>query len=260
MASDETQSSPAARRRKLTDYLLHAGTAHPQDLAARFDVSLVTMHRDLDELARRDIVRKFHGGVTALPSSVFESNVAYRRNLGREDKQTIGHTAAEWIEPGMAVLLDDSTTTLALAEVIADVEHLTVITNFQPIITVLLERPNIRLITLGGEYSPSHDSYLGTPSIAAARAVHADIGFYSCAGIAHGHAYHQEHIVVLTKQAMLNVANRRILLADHRKLGQTALHRVTDIAAFDHVITDPDADPNQLADLRQHDVPVRVAD
>lgn len=251
-------TSPAARRRALTDYLLEAGTAHSQELADRYEVSLVTIHRDLDELERRGVIRKFHGGATALPSSVFESNVDYRRTLGWPDKQAISRVAAELVHPGMVVLLDDSTTNLALVELIADTQPLTVITNFQPIIARLITQSNIQLITLGGDYSASHDSFLGVPCIECCRALHADIGFYSCAGFANGQAYHQEHVVVVTKQAMLGVSNRRILLADHRKLGQSALHRVTDLEIFERMITDDQADQYELDDLRQRGLQVQI--
>lgn len=95
--------------------MLSAGSVTAGELAERFGVSLMTIHRDLDELERQGIVRKYRGGVTAQPSGVFESNVAYRMKSMQAAKDAIAAKAAALVEPGMAVMLDDSTTTLALA-------------------------------------------------------------------------------------------------------------------------------------------------
>ncbi|TIX12600.1 MAG: DeoR/GlpR transcriptional regulator, partial [Mesorhizobium sp.] len=39
-----------SRRQGVMDFLMEAGTASVEDLAARFGVSKMTVHRDLDEL------------------------------------------------------------------------------------------------------------------------------------------------------------------------------------------------------------------
>lgn len=259
MAEGRRKKDPAARHREVTDYVMRVGTASAQTLADQFGVSLVTAHRDIDELTRQGVVRKFHGGVSALPSSVFESNVTYRRKLAVEQKQAIAQSAAALVEPGMSVLLDDSTTTLALAEVLVEVDPLTVITNFQPIIQLMMGRKNIRLIALGGEYNALHDSFIGAPCVESARALHADIGFYSFAGVTADGVYHQEQEIVFTKQAMLAVTTHRILLVDHLKLGRTALHRITGLVDFERVITNEDAPHDALEMLARKHLPVTLA-
>ncbi|GAA4208269.1 DeoR/GlpR family DNA-binding transcription regulator [Actinocatenispora rupis] len=260
MTDRRRRKDPGSRQQDVAEYLVRVGTASAQDLADRFDVSLVTAHRDLDELARRGLVRKYHGGVTALPSSVFESNVTYRRQSAVAAKRAIARSAVALIEPGMSVLFDDSTTTLALAELAVDIDPLTVVTNFAPIVQLMMGRKNIRLIALGGEYNELHDSFVGSPCVESARALRADLGFYSFAGVSDGGVYHQEQEIVTTKRALLTVTARRVLLVDHTKLGRTALHRVGELADFERVVTDAGADEAALRDLADHDVRTTVAD
>jgi DeoR/GlpR family transcriptional regulator of sugar metabolism len=259
MADRRRHKDPTTRQQNVAEYLMRVGTASAQELAELFDVSLVTAHRDLDELARRGVVRKFHGGATALPSSVFESNVTYRRQLAVEQKQAIARAALPLIEPGMSVVFDDSTTTLALAELAVEIDPLTVITNFAPIILLLMGRKNIRLIALGGEYNELHDSFVGAPCTESARALHSDLGFYSFAGVSDGGVYHQEQAIVVTKRAMLDVTTRRVLLVDHTKLGRTALHRVAELAAFERIVTDAGASAQDLHSLTEQHVATTVA-
>ncbi len=77
---------PAARQAAMAELVLAEGQASAAELAERFGVSLMTVHRDLDELERQGVVRKFRGGVTAQPSGVFESNVQYRLKTMRAER------------------------------------------------------------------------------------------------------------------------------------------------------------------------------
>ena len=104
------------RKRAITEAVLDSGSATAQDLASRFGVSIVTIHRDLDELERRGVVRKFHGGVTAQPSGIFESQMSYRLTTMAAEKTAIAQLALQHVQPGMSILLDDSTTVLKMVD------------------------------------------------------------------------------------------------------------------------------------------------
>ncbi|HEY8472686.1 MAG TPA: DeoR/GlpR family DNA-binding transcription regulator [Natronosporangium sp.] len=259
-ASDHTGSSrPAQRQAEIAEYVLQHGSVSANELAEVFQVSLMTIHRDLDELERQGVVRKYRGGASAQPSSVFESNVSYRKRAAREEKLALARRAREMIEPGMAVILDDSTTTLELARLIVDINPLTVITNFLETIKLLANAPGIRLMALGGEYHPSHDSFLGVPCIEAIEALRSDLLFASTSAIVGAHAYHQEQEIVLVKRAMIRAAQRSVLMVDHTKFGRVALHRLAPLRDFDLVLVDSKAPESALMELREHGVPYELA-
>lgn len=250
---------PAERQREIATQVMAEGSASASELAERFQVSLMTIHRDLDELERVGLVRKFRGGVTAQPSSVFESNVTFRRSVAVAEKAAIARHAAGLVEPGMAVMFDDSTSALAVAEQLERVTPLTVVTNFLEIVRLFAGRQDVRLICLGGEYNSMHDSFLGVPCVDAVRLLRADLLFASVSTVDEGHVFHQEQDIVLVKQAMLQASGRRVLLVDHGKLGRTALHRLAPVTDFDLVVTDDGADPASVDALREWGVPVEVA-
>lgn len=249
---------PARRQGLIAEHVLSHGSVTAAELADRFQVSLMTIHRDLDELERQGVVRKHHGGVTAQPSGVFESNVAYRMKTMQVEKDAIAAKAAELIEPGMAVMLDDSTTALALARRLKSITPLTVVTNFLEGLTVLSHVRGIRLMALGGDYDPLHNSFLGVSCIEAIESLQVDLCFVSTSAVSGAFAYHQEQHIVSVKRAMLASAARNVLLLDHTKLRRTALHRVAPLSTFDRVIVDHGASADALRELDEHKVVYEV--
>ncbi|SEF18284.1 DeoR/GlpR family DNA-binding transcription regulator [Jiangella alba] len=254
-----TQTSRSVRQDRIADHVLREGSVTASQLAETFSVSLMTVHRDLDELERQGVVRKFHGGVSAQPSSVFESNVAYRLRTARAEKAAIARFARTLIEPGMAVMLDDSTTTLGVAELLTDAAPLTVITNFLQVINAMSRADRVRLISLGGEYYPTHDSFLGVPCIEAIESLRADVLLTSTSAASGGLTYHQEQEIVLVKRAMMRSATRKVLLMDHTKLGGTALHQLAPLTDFDDVVVDGGTPADVVRALRDRRVNVHVA-
>jgi DeoR/GlpR family transcriptional regulator of sugar metabolism len=254
-----TRRGPDWRRKAVADHVLSAGSVSAAELAEQFGVSLMTIHRDLDELERQGIVRKYRGGVTAQPSGVFESNVAYRMKSMRHAKDAIAERAAALVEPGMAVMLDDSTTALALARRLVGITPLTVVTNFLEVMNLLARERDIRLMALGGDYDPLHDSFLGVSCVDAIESFRVDLCFVSTSAVSAGFAYHQEQHIVSVKRAMLAAASRNILLLDHTKLGRVALHRVAPLEAFERVVVDDGADAEALRELDEHKVAYEVA-
>jgi DeoR/GlpR family transcriptional regulator of sugar metabolism len=251
--------TPAERRERIAETVLGREAVAARELATLFDVSLMTVHRDLDELERQGVLRKIRGGATPQPSSLFESNVRYRLATARAEKDSLARHVLGSIEPGQAVLLDDATTTLALARLLPGIAPLTVITNSRPAIDLLYGQPEIRLIALGGEYFASHDSFMGVLCEDALGSVRADVFFMSTSAVSAGVAWHQEQVTVSAKRAMLRAATRRILLIDHHKLGKTALHQLAPLTAFDLIVVDEGVDTAGLAQLRDARVPFEIA-
>ncbi|MEU2059340.1 DeoR/GlpR family DNA-binding transcription regulator [Streptomyces sp. NPDC013455] len=260
MSGTGARRGPAARQAAVAELVLAEGSATAAELAERFGVSLMTIHRDLDELERQGVVRKSRGGVTAQPSGVFESNVQYRLKTMRPQKAALAERAMRRMEPGMAILLDDSTSTLEIARRLSlgEITPLTVVTNFLEAINLLAGRRGIHLMALGGDYDRLHSSFLGVSCVEAVGQLRVDVGFVSTSGVHGGYAYHQEQHIVSVKRAMLDVAARNVLLADHTKLGRVALHRVAPLSRFDLLLVDDGASAEALRDLDEHKVRYEV--
>ena len=247
------------RQQTIVEYVVERGSATANELAELAGVSVMTVHRDVDDLARRGLLRKFRGGVSAQPSSVFESDVEYRLGARLAQKQAIAQCATALVEPGTSLLLDDSTTALQLARRLDRFTPLTVVTNYRRAMDELCGVTDLRLIALGGEYSRTHDSFNGLSCTEAIARVHVDVAFVSTSAMTTDMTFHQEQEIVQVKRAMLASASKRVLLMDSGKLTRTALHQLAPLAEYDDLVVDDGADPELLTELREA-VRVHVAE
>lgn len=243
----------------ITELVLESGTIRIDELVDLFGVSAMTIHRDLDTLDAKGILRKSRGVVTATATSLFEAGTEYRARQSRSDKEAVSLAAFDLVEPGQAVVMDDSTTGLYLADLLPQRQPLTVITNFQRVIDTLTGHQGIALISTGGQYYQWCEAFMGTLTLAGLATLQADIAFLSAPAVSNGVCYHQHHDAVLVKRAMFEAARKRVLLIDHSKFHKRALHAVNQVVDYDVVIVDSGVDPADLAFLDDTDVEVVIA-
>lgn len=251
---------PEARQNWITEYILQNGSVDVDELSDRFNVSRMTIHRDLDELDKQGVLRKVRGGATVLPNYLFESNFSFRLKSAVKEKQAIAVYALNFIESGQAILLDDSTTAITLARLLPSVKPLTVITNCLSILSLLSGEKYIRLIALGGEYMPRFDAFTGLLCENAIASLRANLLFMSTSAISGCIAYHQEQEIVKLKQAMMKSAARKILMVDHSKFGKVALHRLAPLEEFDLILVDSLIKPEFLNELSNAHIPYELAE
>jgi DeoR/GlpR family transcriptional regulator of sugar metabolism len=258
-ANGSRQSRQAARQRAITEAVMSAGAVRIEELAERFGISHMTVHRDLDELEGRGLLRKSRGVATALSTALVESSDVYRSGRELAEKEAIAHAALEFIEPGQAIMLDDSTTTLHVVPHLHAKKPLTVITNTLTIMNELRSANGITLLGLGGQYYNWCSAYMGRMTTTAIAALRADLLVMSTSAISDDIAFHQTLETVDVKRAMFDAATTRILLADHTKFSRRALHAMLPLAEFDAVIVDYATDRDHVARLRKAGVNVVVA-
>lgn len=247
------------RLEAITEMVLNSGSTRIEDLAEIFGVSAMTIHRDLDTLDQKGILRKTRGAATAVASSLFESSTEYRIRQAKTDKKAVARAAFNLVEPGQAVILDDSTTGIYLAELLPEKQPLTVITNFQRVVDMLTEEPGIALLVAGGQYYRWCEGYMGTIALNAIRSLRADIVFLSSPAVTEGVCYHQHHDAALIKEAMFSSAQRRVLYLDHTKFSMRALHAHKRVEDFDTVIVDSNTPENVLEELGNMSIELIVA-
>lgn len=259
IAGDSRQTRQLARQRAITEAVMAEGAVRIEQLAERFDISLMTVHRDLDELESRGLLRKSRGVATASSTSLVESSDVYRSSRQTAEKEALALAAMEFVEPGQAVFLDDSTTVLHLAPHLQTRAPLTVITNVLTLLNELNGIRGITLLALGGRYYNWCSAFMGRMTTESIAQLRADVFIMSTAAIVDDTVFHQTLETVDVKRAMFDASDRRILLVDHTKFGKRALHALAHLTEFDTVVVDAATPEHHLERMRRQGVHVVVA-
>ncbi|MDL4914496.1 MAG: DeoR/GlpR family DNA-binding transcription regulator [Enterobacterales bacterium endosymbiont of Blomia tropicalis] len=236
LPSDSRQARQLARRQLIAEAVMAEGAIRIEDITERFGISLMTAHRDIDEMVERGLLHKSRGVVSATPTSLVESSDIYRATRQLEEKQAIAEIAASYLETGQAIFLDDSTTVLQMARLLPAKAPLTVITNSLTLMSELKNVRDITLLGLGGQFHNWCNAFMGRMTRNEIASLRADMFFVSMSAIIDDTVFHQSAETVETKRAMFDAAQKRILMMDNTKFERRALHSFAHLNEFDAVI------------------------
>lgn len=239
------------RRRQILELLIERGQLSIGDLSAHLNVSEMTVRRDLDALERERALKRIRGAAVAPESRPDEPPYSLRASRHADAKTRIGRAAANLVREGEAVAIDAGSTALAVAEALAPRRNITVVTPNLRAAWILVDNSDIRVIVTGGVVRPGERALNGAFSERAFEDLSCDTFFMGVGGVDPAAGFTEYTLDgTRTKQAALRTARRRVAVADASKLGTIAFVRITDIAGVDLLITDDDADPRALAELR----------
>ncbi|CAK7257956.1 DeoR family transcriptional regulator [Shinella sp. WSC3-e] len=237
------------RRQEIINLLVESRAVELDDVAARFGVSKMTIHRDLDDLERAGVLRKVRGGATIDAGTQFESDFRFRELQEADVKRALAEAAAELVEPGMTVMINDGSMASVLGDVLCAKKPITLITNNAAILERAKGMSGVTLIGLGGVFSAKFNAYFGIVTEEALSRLRADIAFVSAPAASGRLSYHMDEAVVRAKRAMMAASRQKCLLINSRRFGHTALHVLADLAEFDTVISDKPLPHDTAAEL-----------
>ncbi|GAB3548826.1 DeoR/GlpR family transcriptional regulator of sugar metabolism [Actinopolyspora lacussalsi] len=247
------------RRRKITDLVMAEGNLRIDDLIATVEASAMTVYRDLAELESQGLVHRNRGYVSAASSLLYEAASEYRMQQNEAEKTELAKAAVELVEPGQALVLDDSTTGVYLARLLPERAPLTVVTNHRGVFDELAGQQGIHLICVGGDFLPWADAFVGGMALDALRGMRVDLAIMSVSAVTDGVCFYPQQEMVQLKKAMLASASRRVLYVDHTKFNRRALHAVTPAEHFDTVIVDSRTPEAEVEVLRERGATVQRA-
>ncbi|MDO5641472.1 MAG: DeoR/GlpR family DNA-binding transcription regulator [Paracoccus sp. (in: a-proteobacteria)] len=247
------------RRQAIIDLLIADRAVDLDDLAGRFAVSKMTVHRDLDDLEQAGLLRKIRGGATIEAGTRFESDFRIRALQDAPAKARMVQAARALIEPGMTVMINDGSTAALLGSGIADLAPLTVITHNAAAIAALKDQPRVTLIAPGGQFDPRYNGFFGLVTEESLSRLRADLAFISAPAIDGLTAFHMDETVLRAKRAMMDASARSCLLVHHRCFGRRALHAMADLGEFDALITDAPPSPQTADALARAGHPLTIA-
>jgi DeoR/GlpR family transcriptional regulator of sugar metabolism len=231
------------------------------ELSNRFDVSEVTIRRDLRELAAQGVLRRAHGGAVASIPAPPEPPVVQRMIQAENCKECIGRAAATLVSDGDSVFIGSGSTTTFVAQHLVNHTDLTVVTNALTIATELAAAEGVTLVVTGGMMRASELSLVGHITEQALREVRVDKVIMGMRAISLQAGMTNDYLPeVMTDRTIIEMAPELILVADHTKFGKIASAYVAPVERVTTLVTDIGIDPETLTHLRHMGIRVIVAD
>ena len=223
------------------------------DIAEKLDVSIDTVRRDVKELDVENKLRKVHGGAISLG---FTSPAAPNNNTyALQEKISIAEKGINLLKEGSVIFIDGGTTCLELARLIPDHIQLSCFTLSLPVAMVLLSKPNVDVIFIGGRIAKEAQIATGAGTINALGGVRFDYGFIGTGYVDALHGLTEfDWDIVQVKKAVINASKKAVLLCISEKLNSQHRYKTCDINAINTMITELDPSNNLLNLFRNHDI------
>jgi len=228
------------RAGRVLQLLRQRGYLSVGDLSQELGVSQMTIRRDLKDLEQAGLINRWHGGANLKPErGDSEWPVVLRETENMEAKRAIGKVAAGLVRDGDVVILDAGTTTLHVAYNLVQ-NRLTVASNFLPILNFLAGRPaSISLIGIGGSLYADNQCFVGPLAVNTIRSINANVAILATSCLSLGKGMTNRNLAEAEiKRAMLEAADRAILVMDSSKMNRTTLASVGGIEMLDTLVTD----------------------
>jgi DeoR family transcriptional regulator of aga operon len=219
-------------------------------ICQRFAISEATARRDLEDLAAKNKVQRFHGGILALTTAPPELPILQRELDEPQAKRRIGLAAASLVKDGETIFISSGTTTLEAARALRQRHGLTILSNSLPVLS-MFSNTNNTVIAMGGIFRSSEQSYIGHITEKGLAEVRADKVFIGIRAMDIEHGLTNDYLPeAMTDRAILRIGLQVIVLADHTKCGRVSTSVVAPLSSIHMLITD-DQTPTEFVEALQ---------
>lgn len=235
----------AKRRSEIVRIVNEKGTVARKDLCKMFDVTPMTINRDLKELSAQGKVVAARGGAISHRYYLHESLFSQRIDSFIDIKRRMATKALEHIKVGDTLFLDSSTTSLVLARTITKngLTGVNIITNSLEIVNEMLGYSGIIVISTGGTVLGKSFCFAGPVSEKTLQQFKADTVFFSVANISvDGDLSDGELSEAAVKVAMMRQSSAKIALVGSYKFGRSSMCKVANVRDIDLLICDRHTD------------------
>jgi DeoR/GlpR family transcriptional regulator of sugar metabolism len=235
---------PALRRAQILERIQRDGGVSVADLARDHAVSPITVHRDLEQLAREGLVERVHGGARAIRGTGMLPLIAtawtQRVEQAAAAKAAIAAHVATMVPSGSTVFLDASSSALALARRLMEdpPNELTLVTNSPAIAYEVVAEP-MHVVVCPGELDQHMRMLAGRWTVEFLHELNFDMAFVSAAGLT------LDAGLTTSRRALADVVNaaraaagRTVGMIDATKFGRASLVSIARAQDLDVIVTD----------------------
>ncbi len=254
---------PEKRRFEIKKIIKDNQSISVNSLAKLFNVSEITVRRDLKKLEEEGFLDKVHGG--AMARNIKETyHPVYLEDikLNRDKKERIAREAAKFINDGNSIVIESGTTCLELIYNLENKKNLAVFTASVPLAyelwKIAKDRSDIEVYISGGMLEAKSNTLIGSQAIHFFNNINADIAFIGAVAISaeQGYVFTPYQLDADVTNSIINNSARRILLADSTKFANNAHIKVAPLNVFECIITDTGIDKKTAAKVKSFGIRV----
>lgn len=222
----------------IRDYVENKSVATIKEIQELFpDVSLMTIHRDLNELQRQGIITK-HRGMVKFARFKDDVDFQVRMEENNPGKLSMVKKAIKLLQPHSSVFLDAGTSNLFLAKNLPDMS-LNVITTSPGIALELCRLHNPTVTMCCGSMNRKNMSVSGQNTLEMLNKINIDIAFIGVSGYSASSGFTcGTEADMLIKRTIIKKARQSVMMCGLEKLERLMPYTFGDIPDANYIITD----------------------
>ncbi|MGL5722363.1 MAG: DeoR/GlpR family DNA-binding transcription regulator [Brevinema sp.] len=209
-----------------------------EEMISHLQLSEATVRRLLTQMEKQGIVRRFHGGVSLRTAynNIFDTHI----DLEKEKKSIAKYACENFINDGDTIFIGSGTTTGYMKDYLGSVRNLTIVTNNLLLLPSILKMEHIQLILTGGIATPNIPSLIGAlyPAEYLTNHIAVNSAFLTSEAVSITGSSQKSTAELHFEMAFINLPIKKVLMADHSKLGVQRPFVVAPLNKFDILLTD----------------------
>lgn len=246
------------RRLKIFDILQKKESIEVGELSALFDVSPMTIRRDLAIFEKQGLLTTTYGGAYLNNAAVPSVSVLPSASQDEDAVRGIGLAAAKLLKSGDRIFLDAGEVAGSLIYGLSGM-RLTVMTNSLSAANMLRTFANLRLVMMPGDYREELRGFLSSATIAFIRNYNFDFAFIdgACLDPNAGLTARNETEAQF-KATAIDCANCSVVMVKSENIGQIEFAQAGPLRKITYAITDENVLPQQVSALEKRGISVIV--
>jgi DeoR/GlpR family transcriptional regulator of sugar metabolism len=253
---------PAQRIKSILEDIKSNGVSTVIDLSQKYDVSEMTIRRDLKQLEEQGLITRTHGG--AVPNRLVSEELQFLQKRGVHEVEKVKiaqYAATNLVTNNDIIIMEGGTTVAGMVPHLERYRNLTVMTNGLPTLIELQRMTSGNtIVSTGGILRDVSTTLVGPVAEAHFREFNAEKLFLSATGWTAKSGFTDPNMLeVQVKKSMIQAAKKIVMLIDASKFGAVSLTSFLDPFSVDILVTDKNIPEVIKAQFAEQGVEVHIA-
>ena len=253
-------STSEARRDEIIALVQSQGKVKVSDLSEKYNVSEVSIRKDLEILEAEGHLSRIHGGAVGMNKLYLSMDLTERFKTTAPAKKAVAELAAKFVNDNDTIMMNAGTTMAYVLRALRGKKNINIVTNSVQNATEAALYPTFNVILLGGELDSKYQFVHGRDAIHQLENYHATKCIISVDGISadSGLTLYYSNEAELARK-MMDSSDMTIVVADSSKLGKNVFSRITGAEKADVLITNRSNNTDELLKLRELGIEIKEA-